>query len=88
MSTTIEVDERTAKTLQTRARERGISVAELIADLVSIDTEPVSVDADALTELDRRWQTAEAAGQTISNEQVVRWLKTWGTPEFKPWHEW
>ena len=25
-----------------------------------------------------------AAGRTIPHEQVTAWLKTWGTPDFKP----
>ena len=25
-----------------------------------------------------------AAGRTIPHEQVAAWLKTWGTPDFKP----
>ena len=84
---TIEVDEATARTLQARARDRGVSVSELIAEFARIESEPVSVDADALAELDRRWKVAEAAGGTISNQKVMAWLKTWGTEKFKPWHE-
>ena len=25
-----------------------------------------------------------AAGRVISNEEVIRWLKTWGTPDYRP----
>ena len=84
---TIEVDEATARTLQARARDKGVSVSELIAEFARIETGPVSVDADALAELDRRWKAAEAGGGTVSNEQVMAWLKTWGSVKFKPWHE-
>jgi predicted transcriptional regulator len=84
---TIEVDESTAKTLQARAAEKGLSVAQLIAELAKVESEPVALDADTISELDRRWNRAEAAGQPISNEEVVRWLKTWGTPGFKSWHD-
>jgi hypothetical protein len=34
---TIEVDEATAATLKTRAAERGVSVSELVAELVSFE---------------------------------------------------
>ena len=84
---TIEVDEATARTLQARARDKGVSVSELIAEFARTETEPVSVDADALAELDRRWKAAETAGGTVSNQKVMTWLKTWGTANFKPWHE-
>ena len=84
---TIEVDEVTARTLQAMARNKGVSVSELIAEFARIETEPVSVDADVLAELDRRWKAAEAVDGTVSNEQVRAWLKTWGTAKFKPWNE-
>jgi predicted transcriptional regulator len=84
---TIEVDESTAKTLQARAAEKGVSVAQLIAELAKVEGEPVTLDAETIAELDRRWKRAEATGRTVSNEEVVGWLKTWGAPGFKPWHE-
>jgi len=84
---TIEVDESTAKTLQARAAEKGVSVAQLIAELAKVEGEPVTLDAETIPELERRWERAEAAGRTVSNEEVVGWLKTWGTSGFKPWHE-
>jgi hypothetical protein len=30
---------------------------------------------------------AEAGQPTVPHAEVVRWLETWGTPAFKPWHE-
>jgi predicted transcriptional regulator len=84
---TIEVDESTAKTLQARAAEKGVSVAQLIAELAKAEAEPVTLDAETIAELDRRWKRAEATGRTVSNDEVVDWLKTWGAPGFKPWHE-
>ncbi len=84
---TVEVDESTAETLKARAAEKGLSVAQLIAELAKVESEPVALDADTISELDRRWNRAETAGRTVSNEEVVRWLKTWGTPGFKSWNE-
>jgi len=79
---TIEVDETTAATLKTRAAERGVSVSQVVAELV-----PLAIDNDAIAELDRRWAAVEAGRATVPNEEVVRWLQTWGTPAFKPWHK-
>lgn len=84
---TIEIDAATADTLEARAAERGVSVASLVTELVSIEASPLAVDTHDIGELDRRWAAVEAGGTTVANEDVVRWLSTWGTPAFKPWHE-
>jgi predicted transcriptional regulator len=76
---TIEVDSETAAMLKARATERGMSVAELLAELV-----PPS-DEELIAELDRRWAAIEAGEPTVPHEEVRAWLHTWGTPEFRPW---
>ena len=81
----IEVDKPTADALQTRAAELGVSVAELVAELAALDAEPISVEADAIAELDRRWQRVEAGRKAVSHERVVGWLRTWGASRFEPW---
>jgi len=52
---------------------------------IKIETEPIAVESDEIAELDRRWKKSEGGERTVSQERVVRWLRTWGTPEFKPW---
>jgi predicted transcriptional regulator len=84
---TIEVDENTAELLQARATERGVSVAQVVADLVAASHATVPTEADELAELDRRWAAIEAGAPTIPHDEVARWLTTWGTPAFKPWRE-
>lgn len=84
---TIEVDEATAATLKTRAAERGVSVSEFVAELAVLDREPLAAEQDEIEELDRRWRAVEAGGSSVPHERVVRWLRTWGTPGFRPWHE-
>jgi hypothetical protein len=79
---TIEVDETTAATLKARAAERGVSVSELVAELVSCAGEPGIVESSEIAELDRRWQAVEGGRATVPNAKVVRWLRTWGTPYF------
>jgi len=76
----IEVDEGTAAALESRAAERGVSVSQVVAELV-----PLAVDSETIAELDRRWAAIEAGEPTVPHEDVVRWLKTWGTPAFKDW---
>jgi hypothetical protein len=84
---TIEVDAVTADALQARAAARGISVGELLAELIAFVEVQEPPDARELAELDRQWAAIEAGQPTVPHEQVARWLETWGTPAFKPWHE-
>ena len=81
----IEVDEQTADVLQTRAAELGVTVSELVAELATLESEPIEAETDAIAELDRRWGKIGAGGLTVPNDRVVRWLRTWGTPGFQPW---
>jgi predicted transcriptional regulator len=78
----IEFDSETASVLKTRAAERGVSVSQLVAELI-----PFAIDDAALAELDRRWAKIDADGKTVPHADVERWLRTWGTPDFRPWSE-
>ena len=84
---TIEVDAATAEALHVRATARGITVRELVAELVAFVDAQVSPDDSEIAELDWRWSAIEAGEPTVPHEQVARWLETWGTPAFKPWRE-
>jgi predicted transcriptional regulator len=79
---TIEVDDATAAALETRAAEVGLSVAELLAEIVGAGAK--LPDAE-LAALDRQWTAIKAGEPTTSHEDVVRWLDTWGTPGFVGW---
>jgi hypothetical protein len=82
----IEVDKARADRLKERAAELGMTVEEFLAAIAS-ETGVVRVDPGEIAELDRRWAKVEAGTRTVRNEEVVRWLETWATPEFKPWRE-
>jgi predicted transcriptional regulator len=82
----IEIDKATADTLKQRAAELGISIEEFLA-AVAAETGVVRVDPGEIAELDRRWAKVEAGARTVPNEEVVRWLETWGTPGFMPWRD-
>jgi predicted transcriptional regulator len=77
----IEVDEATAGALEDAALARGVSISKVVADLVSSDLES---DEQALAELDRRWKASQAESATVPHETVVEWLKSWGTPAYRP----
>ena len=87
----IEIDAETADALEARAAERGVSVGELIADWISNlaahANVPQAATADEIAELDRRWAKVAAGEATNAGIEVVRWLRTWGTPAFRPWHD-
>jgi hypothetical protein len=78
---TIEIDAATADALEARAAARGVSVREVVAELVAFDDGAVAPNADEIVELDRRWAAIQAGAPTVPHEQVARWLETWGTLE-------
>jgi len=80
---TIEIDDLTATALRQRAEERGLSVPELIAELATMEAGPMEADEETVAELDRRWQALGAQSSVSSNDDVVKWLHTWGTPAFR-----
>ena len=73
--------------LQSRAAELGVTVSELVAELATLDSDSVVVESDEIAELDRRWNKIKAGETTVPHERVVRWLRTWGTPRFRPWQD-
>lgn len=81
----IEIDEQTADVLQTRAVELGVTVSELVAELATLESEPIAIESGEIGELDRRWKKVEGGENTVPQERVVRWLRTWGTARFGPW---
>jgi predicted transcriptional regulator len=80
---TIEIDDETAMALKQRAAERGVSVPELVAELVPLEAGPADAGVDDIVELDRRWKAFEGQASVTANDDVVRWLQTWGTPAFR-----
>jgi predicted transcriptional regulator len=81
----IEIESDIATALKQRAEEQGVTVSQLVAELVTVATGPVEADHDDVAELDRRWKAFEAQGSVASSEDVVRWLQTWGKPGFRSW---
>jgi predicted transcriptional regulator len=73
------------RVLKQRAEQRGVRVAALVAELAALEASPAEADRDDLAELDRRWQAFQAQSSVTSNEDVARWLETWGTPAFRSW---
>jgi predicted transcriptional regulator len=78
----IEVKVETAELLEARAAARGVSVADVVAELVDLDE--AVVEPNQLAELDRRWKSVEAGAKTVPHDEVVRWLETWGTAAYRP----
>jgi hypothetical protein len=92
----IEVDERTATLLEVRASARGISVAELVADLAQSDASlPPDLQAmrenaegpwspEAVAEDARRLAEFRRTREAIPWEDVKSWMQSWGTPHELP----
>ena len=83
----IEVDGRTANVLEARAAELGVTVSELVAELATLDSDPIVMESNEIAERDRRWKKVEAGAPTIPHERVVRWLHTLGAPGFRAWRD-
>ena len=82
---TIEVDGKTAAALESRAAEAGLSVAGLLAEIVS----PVPATPAEIPDLDRQWAAINAGESTVPHDKVVRWLDTWSTGgSFVSFTEW
>lgn len=79
---TIELDTEIADALEERANARGVPISEVVSQLVALDP-----TTDDIAKLDAQWAAIEAGEPTIPHDEVARWLKTWGTPAFKPWAE-
>ena len=73
----IEVDSATASALKTRAAERGVSVSQLVAELV-----PFAIDDEAIAELDRRWARSRLAARPcrMPKSSVAAHLGNAGVP--------
>ncbi len=82
---TIEVDGKTAAALELRAAEVGLSVPELLAEMVALEGTSARLSRAEMTELDRQWAAIKNGEPTIAHDAVVRWLDTWGTPRFRHW---
>jgi predicted transcriptional regulator len=80
----IEVEEATATALEARAAELGLSVSELLAEMVGASAK--LSDAE-LAALDRQWTAIKNGEPTVAHDEVVRWLDTWGTSAFRPWKD-
>ena len=93
---TIEVDARTAEVLEARASARGISVAELVADLAWVsESLPPDLQAmqdngegpwspEALAEDARRLAEFQRTREAVPWVDVKAWMQSWGTPNELP----
>lgn len=93
---TIEVDDRTAALLEARAAARGVSVAELLADLAG-NEEGLPADLadmrakgegpwspEALQEDARRLAEFERTREGVPWDEVEAWMQSWGSPDELP----
>jgi len=71
-----------------RVAQRGMTVRELVAELGTLDLGTDQTMPAGLAERERRWNPVESGqATTIPHDDVVRWLRSWGTPAFRPWRE-
>jgi hypothetical protein len=92
----IEVDAVTAEALEARAAARGMTVAELLADLIGAEASlPRDLEAlraegrgpwapEILAEDARRLADFERTGEGVPWDEVRAWMRSWGTPDELP----
>ena len=92
---TIEVDAATAKTLEARAAELGVSVGDLVAELIAQDDLPKELEAmrragrgpwapSVLAEDVRRYAEYKQARMGVPLEDVEAWVNSWGAARELP----
>jgi predicted transcriptional regulator len=57
----------------------------MVAEPASPKSSSVRLSPEEIIELDRQWAAIKAGELTTAHDDVVRWLDTWGTPNFRPW---
>jgi hypothetical protein len=92
----IEVDAQTADLLEARATARGMSVSDLVADLVGDpDLLPPDLEAmrdagegpwspEALAEDARRLAEFQRTREGVPWNEIKAWMQSWGTPNELP----
>jgi hypothetical protein len=92
----IEVDVATAKELEARAAEQGVSVSDLVAQLLAaqdglppeLEAKPAAAEgpwsAEETAELDRRWAEFERTREGVPWDEVRAWMQSWGKPDELP----
>jgi hypothetical protein len=92
----IEVDSRTAELLEARAAARGMSVADLLADLAGDDNLlPAELEAmrakgegpwapDVLAEDARRLAEFQRTREGVPWDEVKAWMQSWGSQHERP----
>jgi hypothetical protein len=93
---TIEIDAQTADVLEARAAVRGLSVAELIADLAwASESLPPDLQEmcdkgegpwspEVLAEDVRRFEEFQRTRIGLPWDEVKAWMQSWGTPDELP----
>lgn len=92
----IEVDSRTAELLEARAAARGMSVADLLADLAGDDNLlPAELEVmrakgegpwapDVLAEDARRLAEFQRTREGVPWDEVKAWMQSWGSQHERP----
>lgn len=92
----IEIDAGTAELLEARAKARGLSVADLLADLAGAEALlPPALESqreagegpwapEVLAEDARRLADFRSTREALPWDDVKAWVQSWGTPQEQP----
>ena len=91
----IEVEAETADALEAQAAARGVSLSELLADLVAADRLPPDFETmraagrgpwapEILAEDARRLAAFQDGREGVPWHEIKTWMQSWGTPNELP----
>src|SRR5262245_56063928 len=91
----IEIEAETADALEAQAAARGISISELLADLVASDQLPPGLEEmraagrgpwapEILAEDARRLAAFQNTREGVPWNEIKAWMQSWGTPDELP----
>jgi predicted transcriptional regulator len=80
----IEVEVSTAEVLEARAAEQGVTVSEVVAEIVAVMDFSADIEwPDAAEDL-RRYYEFKRTGEAVPLNEVKAWVESWGSENELP----
>ncbi len=81
---TLEFDEETSARLELARRRREVSLEDLVRDALADFLEREEASTNEFAEDNARWAEYKTTGRSIPNDDVIRWLRSFGTDDEVP----
>lgn len=80
----IEVEAATADVLEARAAEQGVSVSDIVAELVAVMDIPSDIEGPDAAEDLRIYHEFKRTGEAVPLNEVKAWVNSWGSSNELP----